>query len=57
MMMKPEMAARMSTEQINRALDNIARELDALLADQRVLIHERERRASAKWPRGSIKSP
>jgi hypothetical protein len=27
---------RMSTEQIDRALDNIAGELDALLADQRL---------------------
>jgi hypothetical protein len=56
-MMNPEMAARMSTEQINRALDNIARELDALLADQRVLMKERERRTEAKWPQRATKSP
>jgi hypothetical protein len=56
-MMKPEIACRMSTEQINRALDNIARELDALLADQRVLIHERERRMGAIRRNGATKSP
>jgi hypothetical protein len=40
----------MSTEQIQRALDNIARELEALLEDQRVLINERDRRMNARRP-------
>jgi hypothetical protein len=31
-MMNPEIAMRMSTEMINRALDNITREIDVLLA-------------------------
>jgi len=50
-MMKPEIASRMSTEQINRAFDNIARELDALLADQLVLTNERDQRANARRPK------
>jgi len=48
MTMKPEIVCRMLTEQIQRALDNIARELETLRADQSVLINERDRRMSAR---------
>jgi cytochrome P450 len=51
MTMNPDIARRMSWEQINRAFDNIARELDALLADQLVLVNERDRRMSAVRPK------
>ena len=49
--MNPDIVCRMSTEQINRALDNIARELDALLADQLVLVNDRDRRMNAMRPK------
>jgi hypothetical protein len=42
---------RMSTEMINRALDNLTREIAALKADQVVLENERDRRMSAMKPR------
>jgi hypothetical protein len=50
MTMNPDIARRMSTEQIQRALDNIARELNALLEDQRVLTNERDQRMNARRP-------
>jgi hypothetical protein len=56
-MMNRQTVMRMSTEQIQRAIDNIAREIESLLADQRVLIQERERRMEAKWPQRATKSP
>jgi hypothetical protein len=50
MTMSPDIVCRMSTEQINRALDNITREREALLADQIVLMKERHRRKDAMGP-------
>jgi hypothetical protein len=55
MTMNPDIARRMSSEQINRALDNIARELEVLREDQRVLINERDRRMSAMRPASKAK--
>ena len=49
-MMTPESVCRWSSAQIDRALAHIEGELDALLADQRVLVSERERRISAMRP-------
>jgi hypothetical protein len=54
--MNAQTVMRMSTEQIQRALDNIAREIESLLADQRVLMAERERRTEARWPQRATKS-
>jgi hypothetical protein len=53
--MNADTVRRLSSEQIARMLDNIAREIAALQADQRVLLEERERRASAKWPQRATK--
>jgi hypothetical protein len=47
MTMNPDTICRMSTEQINTALDRLQRELNALLEDQRLLLAERNRRMSA----------
>jgi len=55
--MNAETARRLSSEQIQRMLDNISREIAGLQAEQRVLIEERDRRTEARWPRRATKSP
>jgi len=55
--MNAETVRRLSSEQIARMIENIAREIAGLQADQRVLIQERERRTEAKWPQRATKSP
>jgi len=50
-MMTPQTARRLSSDQINRALENIAREIDALQADQIVLMTERDERMEAMRPK------
>ena len=54
-MMTPEDVCRWSSAQIDRALAHIEAELDALLADQRVLMSERERRSSAMRAKSVVK--